>query len=203
MNLFENVKHSIDGLGQVELSGINLESADAKLLDIGSLDFDRHVAMQPAAIAYFGAMKKESARRLSALKRGYDRWEKKQWAMAKCAVLSGTTAQWKPTLDDIKSRFIADNEGELESWDSKLDKAEEEADTLDAWYEAWRQKSFSLHDHASVNLDERYNTSGTLVADGGNGKPGSFEGKTPEGKMLSSERIREVRALINERKLRS
>jgi len=141
MGLFENVKSSIDGIGQVELSGIKLESADSRLLDVGTLDLDKHVAMQPSAIAYFGAMKKEAARRLDMLKRNKDRWEKKCWALAKAAVLSGTTVAWKPTLADIEARFITDNEREIEAWDTKMDRAQEELDTLDAWYEGWRQKS--------------------------------------------------------------
>jgi hypothetical protein len=198
MGLAENVKVTIDGMGQIELSGIRLESADSKLLDVGSLDLDKHVAMQPAAIAYYGAMRKEASRRFAALKRGYERWEKKQWALAKAAVMSGTTAQWKPTLDDIKSRFIADNERELEGWDGRLDKAEEEADTLDAWYEAWRQKSFALRDHASIDADERWNASGSM---GGGDNGARYE--SPDGKPLSSDRIREVRDIMRKRRVQS
>jgi hypothetical protein len=187
MGLIENVKSSIDGMGQVELSGIKLESADPRLLDVGALDLDKHVAMQPAAIAYYGAMKKEVSRRLSMLKRGFNRWEKKQWALAKAAVTSGTTSTWKPTLADIESRFIADNERELEEWDKKLDRAEEEADTLDAWYEAWRQKSFSLRDHVSIDEDERHNA-GSSMRGGENEDTGGFHGRN----TLTRERIREV-----------
>lgn len=188
MSLVENVKTAIDGMGQVELSGVKLESADVRLLDVGSLDLDQHVAMQPAAIAYYGAMRKEAMRRLAMLKRGYERWEKKTWALAKAAVLSGTTAQWKPTLADIESRFIADNENEIENWEKKVDKAQEEADTLESWYEAWRQKSFSLRDHVSIDEDERFNT-GTSMRSGGQ-----------DGKPLSSATISNIRDIMNRRR---
>ena len=196
MGLIENVKKSIDGMGQVELSGIKLESANVNLLNVDSLNLDQHVAMQPSAIAYYGAMKMEANRRLVMLKRSYDRWEKKQWALAKAAVLSGTTAQWKPTLADIEARFISDNEPEIEEREKRLDKAQEEADTLDSWYEAWRQKSFTLRDHVSIDEDERYNTESSIVGHGSSAKTGNQNVKP-----LSSEKIDEVREFMKKRRI--
>ena len=197
MGLFENVKTTIDSMGQVELSGIKLESADSRLLDPGSLDLDRHVAMQPSAIAYYGAMKKEASRRLANLKRSFDRWEKKQWALAKAAVMSGTTAQWKPTLADIEARYIADNEPAIQDWDDKIDKAQEEADTLESWYDAWRQKSFSLRESVSIDEDERFNSTSAV---GGEGFSGGGGGGHHGDKLLSSEKIREVRDIMRRRR---
>lgn len=196
MSLFENVKGTIEQMGQTELSGVKLESADAKLLDVGALDLDRHVAMQPAAIAYYGAMRKEATRRLAMLKRENDRWEKKQWAMAKAAVLSGSTVQWKPTLADIEARFIADNEMEIEKREKYIDKAQDEVDTLESWYEAWRQKSFSLRDHVSIDEDERWNSSNSMTIE--DDRKGNRFG-IPEKKLLSSDKIRDVRDIMRRR----
>jgi len=197
MGLFENVKESIDGMGQVELSGVKLESADARLLDPGSLDLDRHVSMQPSAIAYYGAMKKESGRRLMIEKRSYDIWKKKQWSLAKAAVMSETTttAKYKPTLADIEARYIVDNEPAINEWDKRVDKAQEEADTLEAWYDAWRQKSFSLRESVSIDEDERFNS--TSSSRGADGVSSGFGGGSHDGKLLSSDRIRD---LLNRRK---
>lgn len=201
MGLTENIRTSIDGMGQVELSGIKLESADSRLLDVGSLDLDKHVAMQPSAIAYFGAMKKEAARRLDMLKRNKDRWEKKQWALAKAAVISGTTAQWKPTLADIEARFITDNERQIEDWDVKMDKAQEELDTLEAWYEGWRQKSFALTSHVSIDEDERRSGSGSMKGgdNNGNGNSPIRSGGIGE-KPLPSDKLREIRDIMKRRR---
>lgn len=203
MGLTENIRTSIDGMGQVELSGIKLESADSRLLDVGSLDLDKHVAMQPSAIAYFGAMKKEAARRLDMLKRNKDRWEKKQWALAKAAVISGTTAQWKPTLADIEARFITDNERQIEDWDVKMDKAQEELDTLEAWYEGWRQKSFALTSHVSIDEDERRSGSGSMKGGdnngNGNGNSTIRSGGIGE-KPLPSDKLREIRDIMKRRR---
>ncbi len=206
MSLIENVKNAIDGMGQVDLSGIKLESADVRLLDVGSMDLDRHVAMQPAAIAYFGAMKKEANRRLAMLKRNYERWKQKQWAVAKISVLSGSTAQWKPTQADIESRFVADNEIEIERQEKQIDKAQEEADTLDSWYEAWRQKSFALQEHISITNDERWNSKTSITGEegkdfgrgSGDSEPG--RGEQHERLPLSSARVQAVRDMMEKRR---
>lgn len=196
MALVNNVKTAIDSMGQVELSGIKLESADPRLLDVGSLNLDEHVAMQPSAISYFGAMKKEAARNLAMLERAFDRWQNKKWALAKSAVLSGTASAYKPNLKDIESRFIVDNEPELEDWDKKIDKAKEELDTLDSWYEGWRQKSFSIREHVSITDDERFNE--TSIGGGGGNRTG-VNGPRSE-KPLSSDKIREVRDIMARRR---
>ena len=190
MGLLENVRQTVESLGQVELSGIKLESAKSELLDVGQLDLDKHVAMQPSAIVYYGAMKKEASRRLAALKRSFDRWEKKKYALAKAAVLSGSTQTFKPTVADIESRYITDNERELDDWDKKVDKAQEEADTLESWYEGWRQKSFSLREHVSIDEDERWNTNSSMKGGEGGGE------RMPSGK------IAEVREIMRRRKER-
>lgn len=200
MGLFENVRASIDSMGQVELSGVKLEAADARLLDPGSLDLDRHVAMQPSAIAYYGAMLKEANRRLTNTKHSYERWEKKQWALAKAAVLSGTTAQWKPTLADIEARFIADNEPMIEDWEKRVEKAQEESDTLEAWYEGWRQKSFSLREHVSIDENERYQGGNSVGSGDGNETTGYARSAPSEGKLLSSDKIQEVRDIMRKRR---
>ena len=193
MGLFENVKQAIDGMGQVELSGIKLESADARLLDPGSLDLDRHVAMQPSAIAYYGAMKKEAGRRLASEKRLFDRWQKNHWAMAKESLNTP-----KPTLADIEAKYIADNEEALKEWDARLDKVQEEADTLESWYDAWRQKSFSLRESVSIDEDERFNSSSS--AGGGGVSPFSGTSANHGDKLLSSDKIREVREMMRRRR---
>ena len=162
MSVIENIRGTMDDLGQVELSGVKLESCDGNLLDVGEYDLDRHVAVQPAAIAYFGSLKKEASRRLGAIKRAYDRWQKRKYAEAKAAALSGT--QTKPTVADIEARYIVDNEKEIEKWEDQVEKAQMEYDTLDSWYEAWRQKSFSIREYVEVDEDERFNTSSSIKA---------------------------------------
>lgn len=158
-SVIENISDACDGMGEVELSGISLESADPRLLDVTHMDLDRHVAMQPAAMAYYGSLLKDASRRLGAMKRAYERWEKKKYAEAKASLAAGTG---KSTVADIEARFITDNEPEIEKWESQLEKLQFEYDTMNVWFEAWRQKSFSIREHANITEDERWNTNASI-----------------------------------------
>lgn len=159
--IVEKIADSCQELGEVDLSGVTLESADPRLLDVSQMDLDRHVAMQPAAIAYYGSLLKDASRRLASYKRAHERWEKKKYAEAKASLAGGTGKGG--TVADIEARFIVDNEPEIEKREKQLDKLQFEYDTLNIWYEAWRQKSFSIGQHAGITEDERWNSSSSLT----------------------------------------
>jgi hypothetical protein len=169
-DVIRNISETCVKLGEVQLAGIKLETADAALLDVTKFTIDQHVAMQPAAIAYYGTLKKEAARKLAVLERQNDRWQKRQYALAKAAVESGTSNRSQIKVEDIKARFVVDNETEIEKREVQIDRAQMEYDTLDSWYEAWKQKSFSIRETVSIEEDERYNSSSSIVgANNGNG----------------------------------
>ena len=155
----QNVGASIDALGQVELSGIKLEEAKAELLDINSLSLDLHVAMQPAALAYYGQLRKTAMRRLDDLKNRRERWQKIKYAEAKEACLRDMP---KATVADIEARVVRDNIDEIKQLDEAEFHAQEIFDTLDAWYEAWKQKGYALREHISMEVGERANTATSI-----------------------------------------
>jgi len=155
----ENVADACQSMGEVDLSGIRLETADPRLLDVTHMDLDRHVAMQPAAMAYYGSLLKDAARRLAAMKRQFERWEKKKYAEAKASLAAGTG---KNTVADIEARYIVDNERDIEKWEKQIAKLQYEYDTMSVWFEAWRQKSFSIREYANITEDERWNSSASL-----------------------------------------
>lgn len=165
MSVVENVVDACEQLGQVDLSGIKLESASPLLLNPSIGEIDEHVSMQPGAIAYYGSLLKESKRSLVSYKKSYERWERKKYAEAKVAANASSTN--KCTVDDIKARYITDNETEIEKWEEGLDRLQMEADTLEVWYEAWRQKSFSIREHVNVTEDERWSSSSSMTAPSG------------------------------------
>lgn len=181
-DVVKNISTTCTKLGEVELAGVKLENAAAKLLDVQSDSFDRHVAMQPAAIAYYGSLKKDAARRLASLERSYDKWQRKKYAEAKVAVESGTANKNTIKVEDVKARFIVDNEVEIQKWEDQIEKAQFEFDTLDIWYEAWRQKSFSIREMASIEEDERFNANPSI--------DGRGERKTEA--EVKIERVREI-----------
>lgn len=160
--VYKRVAEACDSLGEVDLSGITLESADPRLLDVSQMDLDAHVSMQPSAMAYYGALVKDASRRLAVMKRHFDRWKTKKLAEARVAVMNSASAPSKILAADIEARFIVDNESEIESKEAQLDKLQMEYDVLSVWLEAWRQKSFSIREHANITEDERWNSSSSM-----------------------------------------
>jgi len=150
-------------LGDVQLAGIKLEEASPALLDVTQFSIDQHVAMQPAAIAYYSTLKKEAARRLTALENQYDRWQKKQYSLAKAAIEATVSNRAQIKVEDVKARFVIDNEVEIERREAEIAQARAEYDTLDSWYEAWKQKSFSIRETVAIEEEERYNTSTSIM----------------------------------------
>jgi hypothetical protein len=171
-NVIENIMATCDGLGDMKLCGIKLEDASRDLLNVMDGFLDQHVAMQPAAMAYYLTLKKTAKRRLDNAHAAHDRWEKKLYALSKAAVESGTTAKSAIKVEDVKARFIVDNEPEIEKWEARIGRAQEEYDTLDAWCEAWKQKSFSLREYISIEEDERFSGSDSIAENrkGGNAR---------------------------------
>ena len=163
MSVIDNITDTCSGFGDVELSGIKLEEAKRELLDINHGSLDQHVAMQPAAIAYYLSVKKMLKRRLDNLSSAKDRWEKRQYSLAKAAVESGTTAKSAIRVEDVKARFITDNEPEIEKWEERLETVQAQYDDLDSWCEGWKQKSFSMREFVDMNNEEGFTS--TSISD--------------------------------------
>lgn len=154
-----NIEKTLESLGQVDISGVRLEDAGYELLDITKLSADIHSAIQSPAIAYYGALKKEALRNLNSTKNYYDRFCKKNYAKAKEEL---TSQGGKATVADIEARVIIDNESQINEWEERIAEAQKEYDTLDSWFEAWRQKSFSLKDLTGTEEEEKFYSSGSV-----------------------------------------
>ena len=178
-----NIEKTFETLGQVDVSGVKLEDAGYELLDITKLTTDIHVAIQSPAIAYYGSLKKEALRNLTSLKNYYERFCKKNYAKAKEALASLGT---KATVADIEAKVIVDNEEQINEWEERIAEAQREYDTLDSWFEAWRQKSFSLKDFVKTDEEEKFDSSGSMRLSGS------------EGRVMTTheQRIQNVRNLI-------
>src|ERR1039457_3709070 len=160
-----SVKTTLDSLGNVEMGGIRLDSPTPEMLDLNSLSMDIHVAMHPALVAYYGAVRRDAAMELAILKRAYERWHLKMWSESKVKACGGSQ-QYKPTVNDIEARLIVDHEKELEDWDERLEGAQTRLNDLESLFEALRQKSFALRDHAAIEEEERFTAGGgTMTRD--------------------------------------
>lgn len=156
----EEVAKSIENAcyeaGKGKIAGMTLETPDPKLLDVRDGDFDEHVSMQPTAIAYYGVLKKFSSRQLESMKRSYDRWQKKKFQEARQVLES--LQKGKITIADIEAHVLMNNEEAIVKWEQDIEKLQERSDDLEVWYDAWRQKSFSLRERGLTLSDERKTT---------------------------------------------
>tara|TARA_R110000824_G_scaffold251311_2_gene439988 strand:- start:704 stop:1267 length:564 start_codon:yes stop_codon:yes gene_type:complete len=158
--IIENLKTSYRSLANFELSDIKLQEANSRLLDLSDLDLDQHIAMHSPAIAYYGSLYKQAARNLRKLKHEYEKWEKKAYHRAR-ANFKIDNPSHKPTLDDIRSQIVVDNEGEMGEFDDRIDQAQFYVDLLEIWFEAWKTKGFYIKLYAGV-MDEEKFSSGDL-----------------------------------------
>ena len=199
-NVLDNITDTCDQMGDITLSGVRLEDAHRDLLNVSLGSLDEHVAMQPGAVAYFLSLKKAAKRRLDNAKSAYDRWEKKQYSLAKACVESGCTAKSYIKVEDVKARFVIDNEPEIIKWEKRLDGTRAEYDTLDVWCEAWKQKSFSMREFVEINSDERYNNNDSIS----NNESGNMNHNSrPRKKETNSVSVDRIRSIIKKNKTRT
>lgn len=152
----EVISETCNQCGQLKIDGISIESADKRLLDVREGTFDDHVATMPGAVAYFGEMKAQADAYLSNKKRAYDRWKKKKYLEVKAALSGGTK---KATIADIEAELVVRNEYDIEQWEDEINQLQALADTFTSYYDAWRQKSFSLREYGKTLTDEKMTTS--------------------------------------------
>jgi hypothetical protein len=191
VDVIKNIRETISKLGEVSIGGHRLESAHPDLLDASKGGLDEHVSKQPALIAYYGALKKQASRQFDALKSVKERWEKKKYAEAKVAVESGVSNKSSIKVEDVKARLVVDNETEMVKRESDEIKAREDYDTLDVFYEALKQKSFSMRELASIEDDE-WHTSPSIM------RPSGEREKSP-----TEIKVDKMREIIRKRRLGS
>jgi len=148
-----NIEDACDRAGEADITGVRLDVPGPELLDVRNGLFDEHVAMQPAAIAYYGVLKKTAARELQIAQREFEHWKKRKYQEARKGLEAQTTK--KVTIGDIEAYMFLQNEAQIREKESAIDKLQSQSDTMDTWYEAWRQKSYALREHGLTLSDER------------------------------------------------
>lgn len=155
-DVIKNIIATCEKLGEVSLGSIKLEEASPSLLDVTKFTLDQHVSMQPSAMAYFGFLKRVTARKLENLESDYDHWTKRKFAEARASVEAGTSNKSNVKVEDIKARLLIDNEAKIKEWKDRINQAQEAHDAVDSFFEAWKQKSFTIREMVAIEEDERF-----------------------------------------------
>jgi hypothetical protein len=152
----DDIASACEMCGEFSIGGIRFDAPSARLLDSSDANLSEHVAMQPAAIAFYGTKLKEATRVLAAITREKSLNEKKWHAKAKVLCMQSNA---KPTISDIEAYIAINFELDQLKMNEKLDRAQATVDQLTVWYDAWKQKGYGLKGYVAVTEDERY-TSG-------------------------------------------
>jgi len=186
--VIQNIQETCDGLGMVDLAGIKLETANKDLLDVTKFTIDQHVAMQPAAIAYFGSMKSMAQRILEGLKFDFELWEVRKKFEARIVMEKTNGGPKGIRMGDIEAQYVVDNEPEIRSRREVISVAQKQSDDLTAFYEAFKQKSFSIREYAGIEEDERFNNNTSM--------------ENPQNRK-ESEKVNKIREMMRARQLKS
>lgn len=151
------INESMEIMAKLGIGGIPLEQCSPFHLTVSVSDFNEHVDMQPGAIVYFGNLFKEAKRNYEYEKKFYERWKKIKLSDARRRAVGN-----KPTIAEVETQYLIDNKEEIEAYEKKIFELKGFLDTLESWYEGWKQKGFSLNLRAGLISDEM-GTHGVLL----------------------------------------
>ena len=148
----ERISKCCDDLGEFSLLGVPLESADPRFLDVRESSLDEHVAIQPSALAFLGKLRKDAIREVKKQEREYEKWKMDKYTESR----GNVDKSGRVTKDDIQAQMVKDNRKEIDEWEDKIMDTQRVCDLLDVYYEAWKQKAFSLNVYANITADELF-----------------------------------------------
>jgi len=156
------ISSSCEGLGKKQINGNNLDVVDSDFLDARCGSLHEHIAMQPSLIAYFGMKKKEAERNLRTAKERYDMFLKEAYAGVKSQSRNDTK---KLTVDEIKSNICIIYKNEHNTHIRNIEEAQEVFDTFDVYYDAIKQKGYTIKEMIAIDIDERCGRDSFTVPD--------------------------------------
>jgi len=152
---FENLDKSIEEIKNTDVSGINLNDPDKRLLYLDQLDINTHVIIHSPAIAFFGYKLGRAEAELRACKEDYEKWMKIKKLEAEAQLLgSDAESGYKPSESKKEARVYVNarqkaketgEEDESEEWVAKIRILEEYRDKIKFWYDGFTAKNFLIN----------------------------------------------------------
>jgi hypothetical protein len=138
-----DVEQVMVGACSLTLSGVSFENPDVKMLIPDSESLERHITMQPAAIAYYGTLAKQAQRLLDEAKKKWKyRWMELYGTVSRALCLADPKR--KPTVTEIEAETYSRHRSEVDAQEQELARLAHQADDIQAFYESWQAKSFAV-----------------------------------------------------------
>lgn len=137
----DKFRQVFDAAGSIKVGRFQFDNPDIDMLMVDENNYLEHLQKQPAAIAYFTALKSQCEREYDDLDRYYKYRYNEMYS--DCAD-SLTRAGKKSNVRDIESFVHTKYESELKKMDEKLSELREQRDNVAAFLKGIEQKSFTL-----------------------------------------------------------
>lgn len=174
----------LNGAGALVLADVKFDEPDVKMLIPDGESLETHITMQPAAVAYYGTLAKQTQRDLEDAKKKWKyRWMEMYGQVSR--VLCLADPKRKPTVTEIEAETYSRHREEVDKQEQELAKLAKQADDLQAFFEAWQAKSFSLNHMVQLSV------AGLYTKDSYEGASNDLSGQTEDWKV-QADRLRKT-----------
>lgn len=159
-----DVSKFLKDTSNVEVCGIKLENFDSRALIVNEENFVEHLQKQSAGTAYYGVIYKSLKQELNKIcsernKKLSECIDRAMLALQKQSSKSSS----KPTIREAETMALMTNSKIFEEFDKKICEIEEQCNSVEQYYEAWKQKSYTLNNITNlvcagfIKLDDSIN----------------------------------------------
>lgn len=132
---------ALDDANEISFDEYQFDEPDYNMLMFDEDSYMEHLRVQAAGLAYFGSLSKEADRNFEDTERRYKiRYNE---LYSECSDIIFRTGK-KGGVRDIESLLQCKHENELKQWDEAVLEARQRKDGVNAFYEAWKAKGFTL-----------------------------------------------------------
>ena len=150
------------------------DNPDYEMLVIDEESYLEHLKVQSAGIAYYGSLSKSADRRYEDLERRYKIRYNEMFSDCSDTLFK----VGKKAVKDIEALVQCKYEEELKKWEKALSEARVYKDNANAFYEAWKNKSFGLNSMTQMITSGLLSPKTSISEDDMNcGKKGNFSVK--------------------------
>jgi hypothetical protein len=143
-----NFKEMIEKQGaKMTIAGFNFDTPNMDMLVVTEDTFEEHLAKQPAALAYYGVLYKDTKRAYEDLERKNNIRRSEMYGV--CSSTLNKTAA-KSTVKDIDALIQSKYTAELEKMAQELSELKAAVDCLEVYYASWQQKSYTLTSYSTL-----------------------------------------------------
>ena len=133
---------AFDGAHNFSFDKFQFDEPDYNMLMFDEDSYLEHLRVQAAGLAYYGTLAKEADRNLDDMERRYKiRYNE---LYAECSEIISRAGK-KNGVKDIEALLQCKHENELKQWETALVEARQKKDGVNAFYDGWKSKGFSLN----------------------------------------------------------